>query len=90
MHLTIFFFRQFNVEDETNLPFYRMVYNSTAFSYCIFASESVIRNINSNIAIERRNYLMDATFKVVPFGEFKQLLIIHIEYMETVTININI
>lgn len=37
--------------------------------------------------MDRRNYFMDATFKVCPYGEFKQLLIIYIEYMEQVTIN---
>lgn len=76
-------FSQFE-DGGTPLQFYRSTYVCDDFSYCIFASESVIRNIAANISVERRNYLMDATFKVCPMGEFTQFLIIHVEYMETV------
>lgn len=58
--------------------FYRSVYKCEAFSYCIFASPSIMHNIEREIAVQRRHYLMDATFKVVSLGEFNQLLIIHV------------
>ena len=48
-----------------------------------------IQNIINNIRVNDRQYLMDATFKVCPNGEFKQLLIIYIEYIESVSICIN-
>lgn len=45
-----------------------------------------MQNINLNIDPERRHYLLDASLKVCPLGEFNHFLIIHIEYMETVNI----
>lgn len=54
-------------------------------AYCLFASDKIINKIKANIAVDRRHLLMDATFKVCPFGSFKQLLIIYIGYMDKVT-----
>lgn len=65
-------------------PFYRGAVETDEFSYCIFASEAIIKVIQTEIEVPVRKYLMDATFKVVPEGCFKQLLIIYIEYMEKV------
>lgn len=76
-----------NTVHESPNVFFKTVFTSKSFSYCIFASDAIIRNINEYIAIDRRNYFMDATFKVCPYGEFTQLLIIYVEYMEQVTIN---
>lgn len=64
--------------------FYKGCVEDSNFAYCIFASDVITQKINSCIPIERRNYLMDATFKIVPQSCFKQLLIIYIEYMEQV------
>lgn len=64
--------------------FYKNVFSSEQFSYCVFASDVIIDGIKT-IPVERRHYLMDATFKVCPFGEFKQLLIIYIGYLERVS-----
>lgn len=80
-------FIQFDSGNDNPYRFYRGVYRSDAFSYCVFASEAIIRMIDANIEVQRRNYLLDATFKVCPLGEFNQFLIIHIEYMQAVSDN---
>lgn len=70
--------------DMPSTPFYKQTYECKEFSYCIFASDNIINGIISNIPIDRRHYLMDATFKVVPFSPFRQLLIIYVEYRSNV------
>lgn len=50
-----------------------------------FASELVMQMIDENIPKKKRRYLMDATFKIVPVGCFKQLLIIYVEYIGKVS-----
>lgn len=77
-------FPQVSDDDGNPAKFFRTAHKCDAFSYCIFASEAIIQNINLNIDPERRHYLLDASFKVCPLGEFNHFLIIHIEYMETV------
>lgn len=42
--------------------------------------------MNEYIPVEDRTLLMDGTFKVVPTGPFKQLLIIYIEVVGSVSI----
>lgn len=61
--------------------FYRKVYTSNQFAYCIFASEQIVRCAKQ---LEERHIHMDGTFRVVPYGEFNQLLIIHITFFEKV------
>lgn len=65
-------------------PFFKHAYASDAFSYCVFSSDNIIDQIKAEIEPQKREYLMDSTFKICPFGEFKQLLIIYIGYMEKV------
>lgn len=56
---------------------------------CTFlVSETIIDMIATNIDLERRRYMMDATFKIVPVGIFKQLLIIYVEYLDCVSANL--
>lgn len=57
------------------LPFYKDTVITLMFSYVIFCSESILQNLPSV-----RRLFIDGTFKVVPAGPFKQLLIIGIEY----------
>lgn len=64
--------------------FFKKIYQCDAFSYCIFASDKVIALIQANLPVADRHFLIDATFKVCPFGSFKQLLIIYIKYMQKV------
>lgn len=63
--------------------FYRNVVSENAFAYCIFASPTIIEKIAA-LPIENRHYLMDATFRVVPYGDFNQLLVVHATFMEKV------
>lgn len=52
--------------------------------FCLFASKKSIELVEENIAPSQRKYLMDATFKIVPNGRFRQLLIIHIQWNQNV------
>lgn len=65
-------------------PFFKTAYECSLFSYCIFASDEIIEMYEDKIPLERRDFLMDATFKVCPFGPFNQLLIVYISYLEKV------
>lgn len=64
--------------------FYKTAFACDQFEYCIFASDDVIGNIRDRIPSDRRNYLMDATFKICPYGTFNQLLIIYVSYLDSV------
>lgn len=66
------------------LPFFKTAFACEEFEYCIFASDAVISGIRDRIPPNVRNYLMDATFKICPFGTFNQILIIHVCYLEQV------
>lgn len=68
--------------------FFKYSYESTQFSYCIYVSEKVITLMTIHLEVKDRNFLIDAKFKVCPFGESKQLLIIYIEYMGRVIFRI--
>lgn len=71
-------------ENELASDFYRGVHIGETFSFVVFASQKIVDAIVRNIPVEQRKYLMDATFKICPFGNFTQLLIIYIEYVESV------
>lgn len=49
-----------------------------------FASSEIINLIEKNIPIGSRDYLMDATFRIVPVGCFRQLLVIYIAYQKQI------
>lgn len=73
-------------ENENEL-FFRKYYKKTVvgedFAFSIFYSEKMLHRIETTIADERE-LLIDATFRAVPIGRFKQLLIIYIAYDSTV------
>lgn len=48
------------------------------FSFCAFSSKATIKLIESHIPVAERHISMDATFRIVPVGKFKQLLILYI------------
>lgn len=64
--------------------FFKAAFTCDEFEYCIFASDAVIAGIQDRIPVERRSYLMDATFKICPYGTFNQILIIYACYLDTV------
>lgn len=53
------------------------------FAFSVFCSSKMIRRIEENIT-DQRDILMDATFRAVPVGPYKQLLIIYVAYDTTV------
>lgn len=75
-----------NVDGLSSKSFFKHAYSSKDFQYCVFASDNIIDGIKKNIQVERRNFLLDATFKVCPYGAFNQFLIIHIEHLEEVSL----
>lgn len=70
--------------DEHSTPFFRVAHKSTQFEYCVFASQRIIDLIQQHIPVDQRNISMDATFQIVPFGAFKQILILYVERYGTV------
>lgn len=64
-------------------PFFREVHVDPDFAYAIFASQPIIDQM-ATLTPERRHFYLDGTFKVVPYGQFTQLLIIHTEFYEKV------
>lgn len=73
--------RSQNTAKET---FYNGVVQTENYSFCVFSSKKIMNIIDQNIEVNRRNYLLDATFKVVPVGPFNQFLIFYINYIEKV------
>lgn len=67
---------------DEHLPFFKACIQKDDFEYCIFSSDKIINLIQEFIPPGKRMYLVDATFKIVPQGCFKQLLIIHINYFD--------
>ncbi|XP_046806265.1 uncharacterized protein LOC124419747 isoform X2 [Lucilia cuprina] len=64
--------------------FFTAAIDGESYSFCLFSSLKSIDLIKENIPPTKRTYLIDATFKIVPHGCFKQLLIIYIEYFEEI------
>lgn len=65
--------------------FFRRAFEGDDFAYCMFVSQDIVEAIKEHIAVENRQYYLDGTFAVVPMGIFKQLLIIHINFMGQVS-----
>lgn len=64
--------------------FYKGSYTEDDFSYTYFISDHIRKNIESAIQnIEDREYLLDATFKVCPLGDFYQFLVIYVGFCGT-------
>lgn len=56
------------------------------FQYCVFSSKKIIQYIKATRNDTNVRYLMDATFEIVPYGCFSQLLVIHVEKYGKVSI----
>lgn len=67
-----------------NEVFLDHLYEGKDFSFAIFSSKKIIQEIEANIDVNDREYFIDGTFRVVPFGCFSQLLIIHVGRFDTV------
>lgn len=58
------------------------------FAYTLFVSPTISQAVQAMSLSEPRNYILDATFNVVPISkEFKELLIIHIVHDDHVSYN---
>lgn len=57
-------------------------------SFTLFASFPIIEMIEKHIPTKDRKYLIDGTFDITPFGDYYQVLIIHIEYKNDVSANV--
>lgn len=73
-----------NSKHNESRPFFMTAYEEEKFSYCIFASKASIDLVHGYIEEKDRCFLADATFKVVPDGIFRQLLIVFVEYVDKV------
>lgn len=73
------------LHENSDDQFYKGSYECDDFSYSYFASDHVMNNIRDNIPEEKREFLMDATFKICPLGKFYQLLIIYIAFCDQVS-----
>lgn len=69
--------------------FFKACIQEDGFSYCIFFSETIASIITEHILPQQRKYMIDGTFKIVPMGVYKQLLIIHVDYFEEKVTDIN-
>lgn len=58
--------------------FYNGAVETTQYSFCVFSSKKTCELIERNIPPAERHILMDATFRTVPKGPFKQLLLMYI------------
>lgn len=76
---------KFGLNSRKNERFYMNTVRGNTFSFTIFASAQIMTLIENHVKPMDRRYLIDGTFQLVPIGFFRQLLIIHIEYMNDVS-----
>lgn len=76
---------KFGLNSRKNERFYINTVQRKTFSFTIFASVQIMSLIEKHVKPMDRRYLIDGTFQLVPIGFFRQLLIIHIEYMNDVS-----
>lgn len=66
--------------------FLKYAFECDEFSYCIFASDDIVKMIEENVEPSNRKLYSDATFKVTPIGVFRQVLVLHCDLMGFVRI----
>jgi hypothetical protein len=72
-----------DIEGYESAKFYETTKITENHSYTIFVSHPIL-DLIKNFRTEQRTFLCDGTFKVVPQGDYTQLLIIYIEHQEKV------
>jgi len=77
----------YSKHENSAFEFYKGSYECADFSSSYFASDHIMNNIQNNIREINCNFLMDA-FKIRPFGEFYQFLIIYVAFWDQVLIQI--
>lgn len=68
---------------DANKPFYNFTVIEAAFKYTVFSSSILLDKLATMPNV--RNYHVDGTFRVVPNGEYSQLLVVHVAYQEHVS-----
>lgn len=63
--------------DEETSEFFKHGFACKDYSFCLFASDDIIKIIGT-IPPNERLFFCDGTFKVVPIGEFTQLLVLSV------------
>lgn len=58
------------------LPFYRGTVIAESYAFTVFASDVVVQTLAGRSG---KRYQIDGTFGCLPNGEYKQLLVIHLE-----------
>lgn len=59
-----------------DVEFFRGFYEVDGFSYCVFASADIVKEIEENTkTMERKTLYVDGTFKICPKGILNQVLI---------------
>lgn len=67
-------------------PFFKHAYECEEYAFCVFASDDVINAITENVPENKRRIYADGTFKITPYGIFKQILIVFGELNESVSL----
>lgn len=68
------------IHENENHKFYNGAVETSKYSFCVFSSPKTAQLMQQHIPTAERDILMDATFRIVPVGPFKQLLILYIRY----------
>lgn len=68
--------RTYRMKEEDKTPFFKYAYNGPEFSFCIFASDDIIKAIEENVDLSERKIYTDGTFKICPMGDFKQVVML--------------
>lgn len=72
--------------DEEKTPFFKGAYECAEYSFCVFASDDIVKAIEQNVDVSQRKLYCDGTFKICPMGEFKQVVIVFCDIMGYVSV----
>lgn len=61
-------------------PLFNDVVITKHFENCIFSSAETINLVLKNIPESERFFILDATFRITPKGEWQQVLILHVNF----------
>lgn len=68
--------RTYRTNEEEKTPFFKHAYKGPDFSFCIFASDDIMKAIQENVDVSERKLYADGTFKICPMGDFKQVVML--------------
>lgn len=65
---------------EKREPLYNDIIIEKDFTNCIFSSAKSIALVKEFIEPQERFFVMDATFRVTPIGDFEQVLVLYVQF----------